>query len=228
MENKINKVVIYLLMVILVSVTVSAYYGGTSIYYDFSNYDNIENISYEYVGGQFNYDGLEMSIYSSSATLHIPINYCEDNFGIVFEIVTKEEDNECSGGSSGGSSSVTITKIEYVDVDVECESSWECSGWSNCFNKTQKRECILLKNECNKTAESPIIIKNCIEKNISIENSTIVTNIIEDKKDFEFNKIFIGAFLILIIILVIVIYIVYGDTIKKFRIFKAFSKYQKL
>jgi len=232
-----NKLVIYLWIVICFSITVSAYYGGNSIYYDFSEYENIENISYEYTGGLYNYDGLVMSVYSSSATLHIPINYREDNFSVIFEIVTRveteEEDDDDSGGSSGGgssgggsSSTTTVTRVEYVED--ECESTWECSEWSVCFNKTQNRDCKIINNECNKTVEIPDLVKGCIEDNIiSINNSEII-EVGEDKIDSGFHKIFSWIFGGLLVLLLIVIYLVYGDNIKKFRIFKAVSKFQKL
>ena len=212
-----------LIMFILVIASVSAYYGGDIAYFDFSDYDNIENITYEYFGGDYNYDGLIMIIGEDNARLQIPINYHPDNFLVVFTLTQRVEIEEpecdsCSSGSSGGSvtKSKTITKTVYEDEP--CEIVWECGDWSECFNETQNRTCEKVTNECNSSINinSPEETQVCeVIEEEAVDEVGEVNEVIAKKGLHWIFKLFIGLLITLFIFSVIFVY--WKDITKLFK-----------
>lgn len=201
-------------------------YGGNSYVFSFSKFDNIQKIDYEYVGGNFNYDGLSMVLGSNYAILNIPLNYKPDNFTIIFTITQSEEysgdSNSGSSGSSGGSTT-TITKTVYEKVP--CNMVWTCKNWSECNDGQQYRLCQILNDSCNVTQYNigkPKNVRACSVENISNKSGINDTKNVSVEKpkirkvNENLSNIFKIIFFILVVIFASLIVFIYWNNITKF------------
>lgn len=163
--------------------------------------DGIHNGQYGYCSANCNYLGP----HCGDGILDLLFEECDDGNILNGDGCSSVCEWESNGG---GSSTISYSK-------EKCTSNWACSGWSECFNGVQTRECVDL-NRCSISLNTPLEIRACI----SGGGSTLsLTSLVPGEKSL--GKKILGAitlknlpwilfFVILLILLIILIRVIFG------------------